>query len=70
MAGGADFHADIALMRGAGLERIAAGANNIRLVINRVNSSFHGEEKDSFRDLQYSKNRNPVDPKTHGVQVA
>jgi len=70
VAGGADFHADIALMRGARFKRISAGPDNIRLVLGGVNSGFHGNEKDSFRDSQYSKNRNPVDPETHGVQVA
>jgi hypothetical protein len=70
VAGGADFHADIAFVRGTGFECIAAGADNIRLVIYGMNSSFHGKEKDPFENFSIAKIRNPVDPKTHGVQVA
>ena len=44
----ADFHADIALVRSAGFERIAAGANDVRLIIDRVNSSFHGKRRIPF----------------------
>src|SRR5208283_5400460 len=42
MAAGADFHADIALMRGARLELVAAGANHIHFFVSRVDSRFHG----------------------------
>ena len=41
MAGRADFHADIALMGRAGTKRVAAGADDITLVVSGMNTSFH-----------------------------
>src|SRR5438034_4296332 len=42
MAVGANFHADIAPMRGTGLERMAAGADDVHFVVSRMDSGFHG----------------------------
>src|ERR1035438_165046 len=39
---GADFHTDIALVRGARLERVATGASDVDLVISGVNTDLHG----------------------------
>jgi hypothetical protein len=41
MAGGADLHADIALVRRAGLEGVAASANDVDFLISGVNTSLH-----------------------------
>ena len=70
VAGGADFHADIALVRGARPESVSARADNICLIIGRVNTSFHGEKEIPFENFQYSKNAKPRGSKTHGVQIA
>src|SRR5690349_21176607 len=41
VAGGTDFHADIALVRRARLEDMAAGADDVDFVVSGVNSSLH-----------------------------
>jgi hypothetical protein len=41
MAGGADFHVDIALMGRAGGERVTARAKNAYFVVSWVNCSLH-----------------------------
>jgi len=41
VAAGADFHADIALMRGPRLERVTARADHINFFISGVDSGFH-----------------------------
>src|ERR1022692_4790300 len=41
VAGRADFHADIAFMRRARLEGMAAGADHIQFVVSGVNSDLH-----------------------------
>ena len=44
VAGGADFDDDVALMRGAGLKRVPAGALDVDVVVLRVNTFFwHGK---------------------------
>ena len=43
MAVGADFHADVALVRGPRLECISARAHDIQLVVRRMDTSFHGQ---------------------------
>jgi len=41
MAGGTDFHADIAFVRRSRLERVPTGANDVHFVIRGVNTSLH-----------------------------
>jgi hypothetical protein len=41
MAGGADFHSDIALVRRARFEGMAAGADDINFVVSGVNTGLH-----------------------------
>ena len=41
MAVGADFHADVALVRGACFERVPAGAHNIHFFVGGMDSGFH-----------------------------
>ena len=41
VASGADFDVQVALFRGTGLERLAAGAGNCDLDVFRMNSWFH-----------------------------
>ena len=41
VAAGADFHADIALMRGPCLERVTACADHIDFFVSGVDSCFH-----------------------------
>ena len=41
VAGGTDFHVQVALFGRAGLERFAAGAGNVDLYVFGVNSWFH-----------------------------
>src|SRR5947209_3169397 len=41
MATGADFHADVALMRGAGAEGMPTGADDVSFFVSGVNSGFH-----------------------------
>src|SRR5512135_1076060 len=41
VARGADFHVDIALMRGAGEKSIAAGAMHAHLIVGWMNSCLH-----------------------------
>jgi len=41
MAGGADFHADIALVRRTRLEDVAAGADDFDFVVSGVNTGLH-----------------------------
>ena len=69
MAVGANFHADIAPMRGTGLERMAAGADDVHFVVSRMDSGVPGILL-GFR-LEYIKTRNPRDLSgSHGGQVA
>src|SRR5579871_1629519 len=64
VAVGADFNANVALVRGTRLEHVAAGADYIELVISGVNTSFHFE-KETFRKFQYSaKCKPPCAPKS------
>jgi|HubBroStandDraft_4_1064222.scaffolds.fasta_scaffold260881_2 hypothetical protein len=42
MAGGADFYADSALMRGPRGKRVATGAMNVNFTIVGMNGCFHG----------------------------
>src|ERR1039458_6991485 len=61
---GADFHTDIALVRGARLERVATGASDVDLVISGVNTDLHGQ---SFREYSvYQTDKPPWAGKTHG----
>src|ERR1039458_7321062 len=41
MAVGADFHADVALVRGAGLECVATSADDVELVVSGMNTGLH-----------------------------
>src|SRR5581483_8972834 len=41
VAGGADFHADIALVGRAGFERVTARADHIDFVVGGVNTNLH-----------------------------
>jgi hypothetical protein len=41
MTGGADFYADIALVRGSGGKRVATGAMHVNFVIAGMNGCFH-----------------------------
>src|SRR5580658_97445 len=41
MTGGADFYADVALVRGAGDKRVAASAMYANLVVVRMDCCFH-----------------------------
>src|SRR6266403_2030784 len=41
MASGADFHADVALVGGAGNKRVTAGAMDPNFVVAGMNSCFH-----------------------------
>src|SRR5580693_1524251 len=41
MAVGAYFHADVALMGGAGLERVATSADDVQLVVSGMNTGLH-----------------------------
>src|SRR5258708_859037 len=52
VAVGADFHADVAFVRGAGPKRVAAGAGDADFQVGGMNSGFHGK-------FQFS-----TDPKT------
>src|ERR1019366_9691589 len=64
VTGGADFHTDIALVRGARLERVATGASDVDLVISGVNTDLHGQ---SFREYSvYQTDNPPWAGKTHG----
>src|ERR1039457_3428048 len=56
VARGADFHTHVALVGGARLEGVGAGAGDINLVVSGVNSSLHVVTRGSFRELQYTRN--------------
>src|ERR1700692_3264007 len=43
VATGADFYADVALMRRAGAELMSAGAGHIHFFVGRGDTRFHGE---------------------------
>src|SRR5947207_187148 len=43
MAGRADFYVDVAAMRGAGGDYVAAGAVNAHFVVCGMNASLHGK---------------------------
>src|ERR1017187_5105809 len=61
VAGGADFHADVAFVRRLGLERVAAGANHVHRGISGVNSGFHFVAG-ILSEFQYSKKHKPPWP--------
>src|SRR5215831_4298751 len=48
VAGGADFHADVALVRGARLKHVATRADHVDFVISGVNTSLHFVAGDPF----------------------
>ena len=48
VAARADFHADIALVGGAGLEVVAAGADDVNFVVSGMNSGLHDIAGDPF----------------------
>ena len=62
MAGRADLHADIALVRRARLEGVAAGANDVDFLVSGMNTSLHLIGGDSFRNIQCTRNTNPREP--------
>src|SRR5208283_5452714 len=57
MAGGTDLHADIALVRRAGLESVAAGANDVDFLISGVNTSLHCVGGNPFETPSVPKTR-------------
>jgi len=60
VAGGADFHADVAFVRRLSLERVAAGANHVHRSISGMNSSFHFCGGDPFETFSIAKLETPV----------
>jgi len=51
MAGGADFYADIALVGGAGGERVTAGAMHADLAVAGMDGCFHVSSETSIKTL-------------------
>ena len=43
VAARADFHADVALVRGARPEGAPAGARDVQFIVSRVNASLHSD---------------------------
>src|SRR5579883_204964 len=58
MAVRADLHADVAFVRRARAERVAAGANHVHFFIGGMNSGFHR----GTLSLTHSATKNPVSP--------
>src|SRR6516162_6802510 len=48
VAGGADFHADIAFVRGARFKGMSAGADDVNFVVCGVNTCLHDVKGESF----------------------
>jgi hypothetical protein len=69
VAAGADFHADVAFVRGTRLEVVAAGADDADFVVSGVNSSLHDITGGSFRNFSITKRRTPREPSTGGVSL-
>ena len=70
MAGRADLHADIALVRRARLEGVAAGANDVDFVVSGVNTSLHLVWGNPFETSSVPKTRTPVSPEGPRGRVA
>src|SRR5579872_2591354 len=60
VAGRADFHADVAFMRGTGLESMSAGAGDVDFVVRGVNTSLHFVAGSPFENLSIAKIPSPV----------
>jgi hypothetical protein len=69
MAGRADFHADIALVRRAGLEGVPAGAGDINFVVSGVNTDLHFLTGIPFEISIVPKTQTPVtgSPQSRGL---
>ena len=60
VAGGADLHTDIALMRGTRLEGVTAGANHFDRVVCGMNSGLHFVTGIPFESFSIPKIRTPA----------
>ena len=63
MAGRADLDADVALVRRARLEGVAAGANDVDFVVSGVNTSLHLVWGNPFETFSVPGNTNPREPR-------
>ena len=61
-----DFHANIALVRRACFEGVAAGADHIDFVISGVNTSLHFVTGIPFEIFSISEMKTPVTLSNHG----
>src|SRR5580658_2335825 len=63
MAVGADFHADVAFVGRAGLERVATSADHVQLIVSGVNTGLHLQQILS-RFSVYQNGQTPVSAQT------
>ena len=65
VAVGADFNADIALVRGTRFEDVATGADDIEFVVSGMNTGFHVVNRNLSELPVYRKTQTPVSYKEH-----
>lgn len=69
VAGGADFHADVAFVRGSRFKGMSAGADDVNFVVCGVNTCLHDVKGSPFpRNLVYQMKTPVIRNRTTGVR--